>query len=163
VAAWLALPPAYLNWPSFCSWIGFCKSAVNESTEKRVPDPADSVGATIPLPVPRTEESKPVPPVESLLFVGGIWRSGAGHVYIFVQSGAAFEIYQDTPNGEQVKIGSGMVTKKGISATIKTLKEKRLAELSLQFSEDQNSLNGSFSGIHRNEKDFDLTLTREVH
>ena len=136
LAAWLALPPVYLSWPSFCRWSGFCKPVVNE------PSPS---------------------PVESVPYVGGIWRSGAGHVYIFVQTDTAFEIHQDAPNGAQVKIGSGTVTREGISATIKTLKEKRLAELSLRFSDDQNTLKGSFSGIHQSEKGFDLTLTREIH
>jgi hypothetical protein len=159
LAAWLALPPAYLNRQAFCDLIGFCKPVVEEPTKNHPLSQPSPTVAPVPTPTPRLEPPK----AESLPYVGGIWRSGGGHVYVFEQTNDSIEIYQDSPNGEQVKIGSGVVTRNGIKATITTLKERRRAALDLEFADDQNILEGSFSGTHESEKNFDLTLTREGH
>ncbi len=161
IAAWLGLAPAYANWSAFVDFLTG-KSTINQPVEK-ISTTGPSANNTVPVispPQPVVEKTKPAR--EPLPYVGGVWRSGSGHVFFFELTGtSSFDIYEETSDNGQIKIGSGSVSSEGVNATVRTLKEHRLAQIELQFANGGKTLKGTFSGLAKQEKNFPLTLSKE--
>jgi hypothetical protein len=163
LGGWLALPPGYLSIPEFRRFVGLAPATPGPS--HATPSAGNSNSGTTASPVVQGKpEARPPDEGNSaqLPYIGGVWRSSSrfAHTYIFAQTGNSFEIYQDDPKAGHVKIGSGRVMKNGVTATVRTIKEQRLAMVSLQLSADGQTLEGSFSGTAPQEKDFALKLSR---
>jgi hypothetical protein len=163
LAAWLSLPPGYLSIPEFRRFVGL-PPAVSGPSNAASSSEGGASRATISPIVDARPESRPTGEgdLAPLPYISGLWRSSSrfGHTYIITQTGNSFEIYQDDPEAGHVKIGSGRVMKDRVTATVRTIKERRLAMVSLQLSADGQTLEGSFSGTAPQEKDFALKLWR---
>ena len=158
MAGWLGLAPAYANWQSFKEWV-FGTPPISQPANNVVTNqPAGPSSAPVVVPEPKRPE--PVPETES--YVGGVWRSGSGHVFFLEPTNvSSFDVYMESDQHEQVRIGAGKVTSEGITATVKTLAERRWAEIRLKFSSDHKTLTGTFSGTAQREKNFTLVLHKE--
>jgi hypothetical protein len=158
MAGWLSLAPAYANWQSFKEWVFGTPAVSQPANNVATNQPAGAT--TAPVVVPEPKRPEPVPETDS--YVGGVWRSGSGHVFFLEPTSvSSFDVYMESDQHEQVRIGAGRVTSAGITATVKTLAERRLAEITLKFSDDHKTLSGTFSGTARQEKNFTLVLRKE--
>lgn len=158
IGAWLALPPGYLGVPEFREWIGLTRESVPvDNGDKSNPGKIrDSV-----LPPSRKQPDEGSTKPHTLPYIGGFWvsHSDPGYNYVFSQDGDHFDIYVDLPHG-QAKIGSGRIHGTAVIATVRTVVEKRWAEVELQLSQDGQELSGHFSGVAQQEKNLPLRLTR---
>jgi hypothetical protein len=158
IGAWLALPPGYLGVPEFREWIGLTRESVplkraDKSNPGKIRDSAVPPSSKRPDEGSREKSTLP--------YIGGFWvsHSDPGYNYVFSQDGDRFDIYVDLPQG-QAKIGSGRIHGTAVVATVRTVVEKRWAEIELQLSQDGQQLSGHFSGVARQEKNLPLRLTR---